>query len=136
MNNEYKTDIIKEKGEKMTYEEYLDSIHDQARERMKEVVQWIQKEYPNLNLEVKWSQPMFTDHGTFIIGFSSAKKHVAIACESEITSHIADEAKKLGLEMGKMTIKMPFDKEIPFSLIKCIIEHNIELKKDTKTFWK
>lgn len=33
----------------------------------------ITETYPQLDTTVKWNQPMFTDHGTFIIAFSFAK---------------------------------------------------------------
>ncbi|MCQ4950818.1 hypothetical protein NE646_14380, partial [Bittarella massiliensis] len=37
--------------------------------------------FPDLTPKIAWNQPMFTDHGTFIIGFSAAKAHLAVAPE-------------------------------------------------------
>jgi uncharacterized protein YdhG (YjbR/CyaY superfamily) len=39
-----------------------------------------------LKEEIKWNQPMFSDHGTFIIGFSIAKEHIAVAPEAVVIS--------------------------------------------------
>ena len=62
------------------FEEFLNKIEDPAhKERMKEVLEWVGNKYPNLTPVVKWNQPMFTDHGTYIIGFSVAKQHMAVA---------------------------------------------------------
>ena len=45
---------------------------------MVEVLNWVVQNYPELELRIAWNQPMFTDHGTYIIGFSAASKHMAM----------------------------------------------------------
>ena len=61
-----------------TLDEFLSTIPDaDNRERMIDVV----LTYPELELCVAWNQPMFTHHGTYIIGFSAASKHMAMAPE-------------------------------------------------------
>lgn len=63
--------------------DFLDGIDDpNHREKMEEMFTWIRQKYPQLNEVIKWKQPMFTDHGTFIIGFSASKKHLAVSPES------------------------------------------------------
>ena len=37
------------------------------------IFEQIQKEFPNLTVELKWNQPMFIMNGTFIIGFSVSR---------------------------------------------------------------
>lgn len=52
------------------FADFLAGIDDPFhRERTEEVLTWITEKYPNLKKEIKWKQPMFTDHGTYIIGF-------------------------------------------------------------------
>lgn len=64
------------------FEEYLTRIDNpQHRARLEEIMGWITKTFPNLMPKIAWNQPMFTDHGTFIIGFSVAKHHLAVAPE-------------------------------------------------------
>ena len=48
------------------------------RERMVQVLNWVAKRYPELELRIAWNQPMFTHHGTYIIRFSAASKHIAM----------------------------------------------------------
>ncbi len=61
-----------------TLDEFLSTIPDaDNRERMIDVV----LTYPELELRIAWNQPMFTHHGTYIIGFSAASKHMAMAPE-------------------------------------------------------
>ena len=65
-----------------TLDEYLETIpNDDNRARMVEVLDWVAQHYPELELRIAWNQPMFTHHGTYIIGFSAASMHVAMAPE-------------------------------------------------------
>jgi len=53
------------------FEEFLAKIDNpQHLARVEEVLTWVPKKYPNLKPKIAWNQPMFTHHGTFIIGFS------------------------------------------------------------------
>ena len=51
------------------------------RARMGEVLDCVARHYPELALRISWNQPMFTHHGTDIIGFLAACKHMAMAPE-------------------------------------------------------
>lgn len=42
----------------------------QRRVRMAEVLEWAERTFSGLEPRVAWNQPVFTDHGTFIIGIS------------------------------------------------------------------
>ena len=56
------------------FDEYLERIGDpRHRARIQEVLAWVAETFPELTPRIAWSQPMFTHHGTFIIGFSTAK---------------------------------------------------------------
>ena len=65
-----------------TLDEYLETMPDvQHRARMVDVAVWVGLTYPELELRIAWNQPMFTHHGTYIVGFSAASKHMAMAPE-------------------------------------------------------
>lgn len=65
--------------------EYLNSIDNpEHKNRMSEVFQWIEKNFPTLQGVIKWNQPMFTNHGTLIIGFSTAKNHMSFTPEEYV----------------------------------------------------
>ena len=65
-----------------TMDEYLETIpNDDNRARMVEALNWVAEHYPELELRIAWNQPMLTHHGTYIVGFSAASKHMAIAPE-------------------------------------------------------
>ena len=74
------------------FEEYLAKIeYETHRSRMREVLVWVNDTFPTLAPKIAWNQPMFTDHGTFIIGFSVAKGHFAISPEAQGIAAFSDD---------------------------------------------
>ena len=119
------------------FAEFLAGIDDPLhRERTEELFTCINSKYPNLKTEIKWNQPMFTDHGTFIIGFSISKKHLAVAPESVTITHVEDDIVKAGYDYTKELIRMPWNSPIEYSLLEKMIEFNIEDKAECTTFWR
>lgn len=119
------------------FAEFLAGIDDPFhQERTEEVLTWIKDKYPNLGTEIKWSQPMFTDHGTFIIGLSVSKKHLAVAPESITITHVEDDIKKAGYGYTKELIRIPWSGSVEYSLLERMIEFNIRDKANCTTFWR
>ncbi len=63
-------------------------------QKIKDLFAKITETYPQLDTTVKWNQPMFTDHGTFIIAFSFAKNHFSIAPEKAAIRALEKISKK------------------------------------------
>lgn len=121
----------------MIFTNFLSTIDNpEHREKTEEVLAWIKKTFPNLKEEVKWNQPMFSDHGTYIIGFSASKKHLAVAPENVAIEKMEDEIKKVGYDYTKEIFRIPWDKEVNYSLLEKIITFNIEDKAACTTFWR
>src|SRR5690554_4504981 len=119
------------------FADYLASIdNSQHRARMEEVLGWVSRNFPNLKPRVAWNQPVFTDHDTYIIGFSAAKHHLAVAPESVGINHFSDEIVRSGYEHSKELVRIKWDSPVDFSLLAKMIEFNILDKADCKTFWR
>ncbi|MFC6323543.1 iron chaperone [Companilactobacillus baiquanensis] len=119
-----------------TFDEYIEGIDvDEHRDRVIEILTWVEKNFPNLDTRVAWNQPMFTDHGTFIIGFSVAKNHISIAPEGKVMEQFEEKLKLAEYSFGKKMFRIKFDQDVDFDLLKEIIEFNIEDKKECTTFW-
>lgn len=119
------------------FKEYLEGIPDLAqRERTNEVLNWIHTKYPELSPRIAWNQPMFTDHGTFIIGFSISKQHLACTPEMVGITHFSEAIKKAGYDHTLMLMKFPWNKPIDYELLSKMIEFNIIEKADCQTFWR
>ncbi len=117
--------------------EYLECIDNpQHRERMEEVFGWIDGRFPDLIPKIAWKQPMFTDHGTFIIGFSISKNHMAVTPEEAAIAHFADEIVQAGYDFTKGLIRIPWKSSVDFTLLERMIGYNILDKAECTTFWR
>ena len=119
------------------FAEYLAGIVDpEQRGRVEEVLQWVMKRFPDLTPRVAWSQPMFAHQGTFIIGFSVAKQHMAVAPERVTLDRFSEDITASGYDRTKELMRMPWKKPVDYSLLERIIEFNIEDKAGCPTFWR
>jgi uncharacterized protein YdhG (YjbR/CyaY superfamily) len=119
------------------FAEYLAHIDNpQHRARTEEVLNWVTKKFTNLMPKIAWNQPMFTHHGTYIIGFSVAKLHLAVAPERAGIIHFTDEIVKAGYEHSNQLVRFPWDSPVDFTLLEKMIEFNILDKADCSTFWR
>lgn len=119
------------------FAEYLAQIDNlQQRARMEEVLAWVAGKFPNLVPKIAWNQPMFTDHGTFIIGFSTAKHNLAVAPEVAGVEHFAVDILKAGYSHTRMLVRIPWDSPVDWALLEKIIEFNIREKADYTAFWR
>ncbi len=119
------------------FAEFLAKIEDfQQRARTEEVLSWVMKRFPQLAPRIAWNQPMFTDHGTFIIGFSLAKQHLAVSPEKAGIDRFSDEIRQAGYEHTKMLMRLPWDRSVDYSLLEKMIGFNIADKAGHTLFWR
>ncbi|WP_019534360.1 iron chaperone [Paenibacillus ginsengihumi] len=119
------------------FAQYLERINNhEHRARTEEVLAWVSRTFPQLVPKIAWNQPMFTDHGTFIIGFSVAKHHLAVAPERAGIMRFADDIVQAGYEHTKELVRIRWDRPVHYSLLEKMIEFNILDKADCSTFWR
>jgi len=119
------------------FKAFLDTIAEpEKKERMNEILVIIKEKFPQLKEEVKWNQPMFTDHGTFIIAFSIAKGHIAVAPEAKVINQFEKEIKKAGYSLTQQLFRIKWNDKVDYDLLFKIIAFNIEDKKDFTKFWR
>lgn len=119
------------------FAEYLEKIDNpQHRERMEEIFTWVMNSFPDLEQKIAWNQPMFTDHDTFIIGFSISKNHMSIAPEIPGINQFSEEIVQAGYDHTKNLFRIKWTSPVDYTLLKKIIEFNIMDKADCKTFWR
>ncbi len=119
------------------FAEYLERIDNpQHRARTEEILSLVIEKFPNLEPKIAWNQPMFTDHGTFIIGFSVAKKHLAVAPERAGITRFSKDIVQAGYDHTNELIRIPWDSPVQFSLLEKMIEFNLLDKAECKTFWR
>ncbi|WP_449620747.1 iron chaperone [Robertmurraya sp. Marseille-Q9965] len=120
-----------------TLEDYLAGIDNLShRERLEEIFNWILEKFPNLKSEIKWNTPMFTDHGTFILGISTAKQHISIAPEEVTMVRFADDIAQAGYSATKGMFRIKWKDQVHYELLEKIIQFNIEDKAGYNNFWR
>ena len=119
------------------FKDYLSGIDNaQHRARTEEVLGWVLETFPGLVPKIAWNQPMFTDHGTFIIGFSTAKNHLAVAPEIAAINQFSEDIKQAGYDRSKGLMRIRWESPIDYSLLQRMIEFNIADKAAYTTFWR
>ncbi|MDX8046501.1 iron chaperone [Gracilibacillus sp. S3-1-1] len=119
------------------FADFLSKIENsQHRKRMEELFDWIQEQFPTLEPVIKWNQPMYTDHGTFIIGFSVAKHHMSVAPEQPGITRFTDQIEEAGYDYTKELIRIKWNSSVDYDLLEEIIAFNIMDKADCSTFWR
>lgn len=120
-----------------TFTDFLNTIDDPGKRlRMQEILDHIKAKFPQLQEEIKWHQPMFSDHGTFIIGFSIAKAHIAVAPESKVIQLFSEDIERSGYSHTQELFRIKWADAVDNELIDRIIYYNIEDKKGMTKFWR
>ncbi|PJN66397.1 hypothetical protein PAEAM_00400 [Paenibacillus sp. GM1FR] len=120
-----------------TFAEFIARIDNPEHQaRTEEVLNRVTEKFPNLKQKIAWNQPMFTDHETFIIGFSVSKQHLAVAPEKAGINRFSEEIIQAGYDHTKELVRMKWKQEIDFSLLERMIEFNIADKAECSTFWR
>jgi len=119
------------------FAEFIAGIDDVShRDRTVEVLSWVAETFPQLGQVVKWKQPMFTDHGTFIIGFSVSKNHIAVAPEPPVVAKFAQQLDRAGYSRTNMLFRIGWDQPVDYELLRAIIQFNIDDKAGYSPFWR
>jgi hypothetical protein len=119
-----------------TLQDVLNKIPNEDHQtRLKHVLDWVVDKYPELALEIKWNQPMFTHNGTFILGFSASSRHFSVAPEPKILEEFRNRIDEAGYSHTKALFRIVWTEDVHYELLEDLIERSIEFKKGSKTFW-
>jgi len=120
-----------------TVAEFLDSIAlPEHRAKLEDLLDWVSETWPELELVLKWNQPMFTHHGVYIIGFSVFAKNIAVGLELAIMDRMRTEIESAGYSATKMLFRIGWDDPIDRALLTRIIDTQIDEKADSTSFWR
>jgi uncharacterized protein YdhG (YjbR/CyaY superfamily) len=122
----------------MIFEVYLEEqVHNLVqREKLQSIFDWIDKKFPLLEKRIAWNQPMYTDHGTFIMGFSFARDHINIAPEKKTLDIFSSKINEAGHKTTKMLMQISNESDISYEIIGEMVAYNMLDKSDCETFWR
>lgn len=119
------------------FNEFLQTIdNDKHRETLSDIFNWVTETFPKLETTIKWNQPMFTDHGTFILAFSKSKQHFSVAPEAKVMAEFSDRIEAVGYSQTNNLFRIKWNQDVDYKLIQDIIQYNIDDKADCPTFWR
>jgi uncharacterized protein YdhG (YjbR/CyaY superfamily) len=121
----------------LIFKDFIEGIQDESKKnKLITIFEFIVTKFPKLTPRFAWNQPMFTDHGTFIIAFSVAKNHISVAPEAKAIQKFKEQIEKSQYECSSMIFRIKFTQEIDFLLLEKIIEFNIIDKAEHSKFWR
>lgn len=119
------------------FQEFLNKMDNlEHRGSLEKTLRWVHEEFPELEMAVKWNQPMFLDHGTYIMAFSVAKAHFSLSPEAYALDIFREKAEKIGYKTTKMLIKVKWTDPVDYDFIGEMIRFNIKDKKECQSFWR
>lgn len=120
-----------------TFDDFLETIDDpEHRAKLDDIFVWVRETFPHLEERIAWNQPMFTDHGTFIIAFSVAKAHFAVAPEAVPLEVFQMRIREAGYTQTKQLFRIKWSQAVDYDLLRDIIAFNIEDKAGHTSFWR
>ncbi|MFY9944416.1 MULTISPECIES: iron chaperone [unclassified Exiguobacterium] len=120
-----------------TFDDFLATIDDlEHRAKLDDIFVWVRETFPHLEERIAWNQPMFTDHGTFIIAFSVAKAHFAVAPEAVPLEVFQMQIREAGYTQTKQLFRIKWSQTVDYDLLRDIIAFNIEDKAGHTSFWR
>ncbi|MGY3481850.1 iron chaperone [Staphylococcus cohnii] len=119
------------------FNDFLQSLeNDKQTATMEAIFNWISETFPELETTVKWNQPMYTHHDTFIIAFSKSKQHFSVAPEAKGMAEFTEQIEAAGYSQTNNLFRIKWTQDVNYALLKSIIQFNIEDKADCTTFWR
>ena len=102
-------------GKPQTVEEYIAAQDEAVRPRLEELRAILRAALPEAQERMSWSMPTYWK-GRNLIHFAASKKHLGLYPGGEATTIFAEALKDYDVSKG--TIRIPWDRELPETLIR------------------
>jgi uncharacterized protein YdhG (YjbR/CyaY superfamily) len=108
-----------EKTKILTVDEYIRQFEEKTKRRLIELRNAIREAAPDASEKIAWGAPTYNQNG-FLVQFAAHRKHIGFYCSPTAISYFKEELFHYKTN-EKNTIQFPFDKELPFELVKRIV---------------
>ena len=99
-----------------TAEEYILAQDESVREQLRSVRETLRNALPEAAEKISWSMPTYWQ-GHNLIHFAAQKKHIGLYPGPEAVEHFAERLAQAGCGCSKGSVRIPYDRELPLSLI-------------------
>lgn len=79
---------------------------------------------------------MFAHHGTYIIGFSAASKHMAMTPEHATINRFEQVMRERGTDFVTTFARQPWNKPFDYELLDAFIQDQLTEKQGITSFWR
>jgi uncharacterized protein YdhG (YjbR/CyaY superfamily) len=105
-------------------DEYIAGFPSDVQEILEKIRMTIRKAAPGVEEKISYQMPTFTLKGRYLVYFAAYKKHIGLYPAPRGGEEFKEELS--GYEGGKGTVRFPFDKPIPFDLIRRIVKFRVK----------
>lgn len=105
-------------------DEYIAGFPVAVQEILEKIRKTIRKAAPGVEEKISYQIPTFTLRGRYLVYFAAYKKHIGLYPAPRGNEEFKEELS--GYEGGKGTVRFPFDKPIPFDLIRRIVKFRVK----------
>lgn len=107
-----------------TIDEYMAGFPKDVQEILQKIRTTIKKAAPDAEETISYQIPTFTLKGKYLIYFAAYKKHIGVypvpIGDAEFNREVS------AYQAGKGTLRFPFDKPIPYDLIRKIVKVKVK----------
>jgi uncharacterized protein YdhG (YjbR/CyaY superfamily) len=105
-------------------DEYIAGFPAAVQETLEKIRMTIRKAAPGAEETISYKIPTFNLNGGYLIYFAAYKKHIGLYPAPRGSKEFREELS--GYEGGKGTVRFPFDKPIPYDLIRRIVKFRVK----------
>jgi uncharacterized protein YdhG (YjbR/CyaY superfamily) len=104
-------------------DEYINSFPDDIQDVLKEIRRIIREVAPEAEESIVYGIPSYTTHGRRLVHFAANKKHIGFYATPSGHQEFAKELS--AYKGGKGSVQFPYDKPIPYDMIRLIVEFRL-----------
>jgi uncharacterized protein YdhG (YjbR/CyaY superfamily) len=113
-----------------TVDEYIADRSPQIRKQLKALRKAIKESAPPAEEVISYNMPAFKFHG-ILVYYAAHKEHIGFYPGGSLINEVFKD-QLTGYETSKGTIKFPYSKSIPSSLVKRIVKYKVKVNVDKK----
>ena len=99
-----------------TIEEYIRDQNENIRDQLQCIHAVLKRTLPDAEEKISWSMPTYWQ-GHNIIHFAAQKNHIGLYPGPEAVAQFAEKLDQAGCEHSKGSIRIPYGKDLPLSLV-------------------
>ncbi|WP_035619077.1 hypothetical protein [Lacticigenium naphthae] len=105
-------------------------------EKMAELLEHVEKSFPQLKAKVSGLHPMFVDKGIEIVGFTIFDDFILVTTDAKMIERFQGSIEKAGYMHERASFRIGWDDTIRFDLLDDIIKANWQDKQVQTRFWR